>query len=255
MHFRITFFLLLLGSISFGQSLDVDSIYNFTPSKLTRSDQERKLTFIDCFWQKVKSDPTKYLPLLRNDLNQPNHNPFFYYDGSILLLSLSNNNSDKNLAASAIARCELADIDRKEYVKTLNMLSNDSINVTNAAVKILYDSSFTFFIPQHVLYFNQGYCLTYMLLPEKQEFYVDTLISVFKTVPAISQKSILTTFWFAYTCKGDSLIKSAIEDSSLSKEVREYAGKIGSYTDLSNNQKGYMKTMDKKEIENLKKRV
>jgi hypothetical protein len=253
MQIRLLIIFSLLTSFTFGQSLDVDKIYDFSPSKLTKSEQEKKVPELDGLWNKVKSDTTKYLPLLRNDLNAPNHNPYFYYDGAALLLSLSNNDNDKTVAASAIAKCDLTDIDRKEYVTTLNRLSNDGINVTKAAVEILKDTSFSFFLPQHVMYFRQGDCLTYMLLPQKKEFYVDTLISLFKSVNTNSQKSILYTFWFAYSCKGDSLINAAINDKTLSKEVSKYAKELMKSPDLSNEIKEQIKSMDANQIDEFRK--
>lgn len=101
--------------------------------------------------------------------------------------------------------------------------------------------------------FNQGYCLSYMLLPEKTELWVDTLVSLFKTVNPNSQIAIITTFWFAYTCTGDSLINSAMKDNSLNKEVREYCKKIMGYTNLSKDQKNYIKMIGKNELDNLRK--
>src|SRR5437762_13544286 len=125
MQIRLLICFLLFTSITFGQSLDVDKIYDFSPSKLSRVEQDKKLPALDELWNKVKSDTAKYLPLLRNDLNAPRHNPFFYYDGAALLLSLSLSVNDKTIAAKAIGKCDLADVDCKEYVTTLNALSND----------------------------------------------------------------------------------------------------------------------------------
>ena len=253
MAIRLLIIFSLLTSFAFGQTLNVDKIYDFSPSKLTKSEQEKKIPELDGLWNKVKSDTTKYLPLLRNDLNAPNHSPYFYYDGATLLLSLTKNDDDKTIAASAIAKCDLTDIDSKEYVTTLNRLSNDGINVTTAAVKILNDTSFSFFLPQHVMYFRQGDCLTYMLLPQKKEFYVDTLLSIFKSVNPNAQKSILYTFWFAYTCKGDSLINAAMNDKSLSKEVSKYATELMKSPHLNNEIKEQIKSMDANQIEELRK--
>lgn len=246
---------LLTTSFAFGQSLDIDNIYNFSPSKLTKSEQEKKVPALDGLWNNVKSDTTKYLPLLRNDLNAPNHNPFFYYDGSILLLSLSKTDNDKTIAANAIAKCDLADINPKGYVTTLNNLSNAGINVTKAAVRILNDTSFTFFLPQHVMYFRQGECLTYMLLPQKREFYVDTLISMFKSVNKNSQKSILYTFWYAYTCKGDSLISANIQDRAISQEVSTFAKELMKSSKLTDEIKERIKEIGNNQMDELRKKA
>lgn len=254
MQIRLTILFLHITTLSFGQSLkvEIDNIYNFKPSKMTDAEQEKKFPSLDQFWDKIKADTTLYLPSLRFELNEPNHNPYFYYDGAGLLLSLSKTNFDKKLAVIAITKCDLDDISQKLYVTTLNRLSNEGIDVTNAAIKILADPNFSFFIPQHVLTFNQGYCLTYMLLPQNPKSYTDTLISMFKKVEQGSQKSIITTFWFAYTCKGDSLIKSVMVDKTVDKEVRDYAKKIMGYTNLSKDQKEYLKDVGKNELDTLR---
>ena len=255
MKFIQTILMTFLTTLSFGQSLtnDIDNIYNFKPGKLTDKEQEIKMPTLDKFWDKVKSDTTKYLPSLRAELKTNGHNPYFYYDGSGLLLSLTNSKADKELAIEAISKCDLDDISQKIYVQTLNNLANKGLDVTIAAVKILSDESYSFFIPQHAMSFNQSYCLTYMLLPQSNFNYVDTLINMFKTVKPTSQKSIITTLWFAYTCKGDNFLKSIMADNTIQKEVKEYAKKIMSYTKLSKDQQEYLKVIGKAELYNLRK--
>ena len=246
---------LLSASFAFGQSLDIDSIYNFSPSKLTRSEQEKKVPALDGLWNAVKSDTIKNLPLLRNGLNAPNHNPFFYYDGAMLLLSLSETDNDKTIAANAIAKCDLADVDQKGYVTMLNGLANTGINVTKAAVKILNDTSFTFFLPQHAMYFKQGECLTYMLLPQNKDFYADTLISLFKSVNQNSQKSILYTLWFAYTCKGDSLINAVIANRTISKEVSAFAEELMKSPNLTGDIKKQINEIGKNGVDDFRRKA
>ena len=241
-------------TFTFGQTLssEIDSIYNFKPSKLSDKEKESKFPALDRFWEKVKSDTSKHLPQLRFELKQTGHNPFFYYDGCGLLLSLSESKSDKELAVQAMTKCDLDDISQKIYVTTLNKLAHDNIDVTPAAVKILYDDKFSFFLPQHAMIFNQGYCLTYMLLPQKNDGYVDTLISRFSTLSTTSKKSIITAFWFAYSCKGDSLLKSIMTDQTVEKEVREYAKKIMDNTKLTKDQKEYLKIIGKEHLNELR---
>jgi len=253
MIIRLLFIFLFFTSIAFGQSLDVDNVYTFSPSKLTKAEQEKKLPALDDLWHKVKSDTAANLPFLRKELETPNHNPFFYYDGAVLLLSLSNNEGDKKIAANAIAKCDVSDIDSKEYVMTLNNLSNDGINVTNAAVHILNDTVYSFFLPQHAMYFEQGDCLVYMLLPEKKEFYTDTLIALFKSVNPNSQKAILYTLWFSFSCRGDSLINEVINDKSLNKAVSTYAKGLLKAADVSHEITEQIKTLEPNQIESLRK--
>jgi len=248
--------LLLSNSICFGQSLknEIDNIYNFKPSKLSQSEQESKIPAIDKFWNKIKSDTGLYLPALRNELANSAHNPYFYFDGTALLLSLSHNALDKQLGANAIFRCDLEDINRRAYVRTLNQLANEGANVTKAALKILRDTGYSFFVPQHVLTFDQSLCLTYMLVPENPKFYVDSLISYFKNVDTIAQRSILTTFWFAYSCKGDSLIKEIINDKSFNKSVRNIAKDMMMHENFSKDENDYIEKASQAELAELRKK-
>jgi hypothetical protein len=255
MQIGVLIIFILFTSLAFGQSLNVDNIYNFSPSKLKKSEQEKKLPALDGLWNKVKSDTTNYLPLLRNELNTQNHNPFFYYDGAALLLSLTKNDNDKTIAAKAIAKCDLADIDHKEYVITLNRLANEGIDVTTGAIKILSDTSFSFFIPQHVMNFSQDLCLTYMLLPEKRELYIDTLLALFKSVLPPSQESIIKTLWFAYSCRGDSLIAIASNDKYLNEVVRKTAKKMISVKDLSEDEIQHIQSLNKSRPEEFRKEL
>lgn len=250
-----TIILTLLTTFVFGQTFteEIDNIYNFQPSKLTDKEQELKMPSLDKFWEKVKSDTILYLPQLRIELQKNGHNPFFYYDGSGLLLSLSKNRADKVLAIEAIAKCDLADISQKYYVKTLNGLANEGFDVTEPAIKVLYADNFFFFIPQHAMTFNQGYCLTYMLLPQPNTKYVEKLIAIFKSLKPSSQKSIITTLWFAYSCKGDLFLSSIMTDKTLDKEVTEYAKKIMSYTKLGKDQQEYIKAIGRDQLDNLRK--
>jgi hypothetical protein len=255
MKFKSIILLALFSTLaSYGQSVtnEIDNIYSFKPSKLTDKERELKMPALDGFWEKVKSDTLKNLPMLRKELQANGHNPFFYYDGSGLLLSLTNNKADKELAIEAISKCDLDDISQKIFVMTLNGLANEGFDVTKPAVKILYEENYSFYIPQHAMKFNQGYCLAYMLVPQKNDNYVYTLTTIFNSLKTSAQKAIVTTLWFSYTCKGDVFLKSIIENSTYDKEVSEYAKKIMGYTKLNKEQEEYLKLIGKDELVNLR---
>jgi hypothetical protein len=253
LQIRLLIFFQLLTLLTFGQTLNVDNVYNFSPHKLTKADQQKKIPALDVFFNKLKSDTSKYLPLLRNELNSPNHNPYFYYDGAVMLCALSNTENDKTIAANSFSKCNLSDIPPEAYVRILNEFSNDGINVTRAAVKILNDTAFTFFLPQHAMNFNQADCLTYMLLPGKQDFYIDTLISIFKLVNPNAQKSIIYTLWFSYSCKGDSLIRASMTDKTLNKDVSDFSKEMIS-PELTNAIKEYINSLNKSQIDDIRKK-
>lgn len=247
---------LLFSSICLGQALkgEIDNIYNFKPSKLSKSEQEAKVPNLDTFWNKIKLDTASYLPQLRSELNTPGHNPYFYFDGASLLLYVSKNRTDEQIAANAIVNSDFEDIDRGQYVKMLNRLANDGANVTKAALKVLSDKDFQFFVPEHVLTFDQGMSLTYMLLPEKPELYVDSLITRFKGASPKAQISILSVLFYAYACKGDAFIKEAINDPSLKKDVRKTAKEMMSEIRLSEDESNYVKNAGEGELADLRKK-
>lgn len=255
MKFKSLILLALFSTLtSCGQSVtnDIDNIYSFKPSKLTDKERELKMPALDEFWKKVKADTLNNLPMLRKELQENGHNPFFYFDGSGLLLSLTNNKADKELAIEAISKCDLDDISQKMFVMTLNGLANEGFDVTKPAIKILYEEDYSFYIPQHAMVFNQGYCLTYMLVPQKNLNYVDKLTAIFSSLKPASQKSIITTLWFAYTCKGNLFLNSIMTDKTLDKEVSEYAKKIMGYTKLGKDQQEYIKAIGKDQLDNLR---
>lgn len=251
--FSIIIFI-LCTTFTFGQTLsnEIDSIYNFKPGNLSDKEQERFIPAMDKFWEKVKGDTAKYLPALRFELMQTGHNPFFYYDGTGLLLSLSATRFDKELAVQAIAKCDLDDISQKIYVSTLNQLAQENIDVTSAAIKILQDEKFSFFIPQHAMTFNQGYCLTYMLLPQDNTSYVDTLIKIFPSLNIVAKKSIITTLWFTYSCKGDDFLKSVMTDKDAEREVRTYAKEIMASKKLTKEQNDYVRMIGKENLDQVR---
>lgn len=179
---------------------------------------------MDDFWNKVRSDTTKYINELRTEL-QINGNPkFFYFEGGQLLLSLSTNISDKKIVLDAVLKCDLADIDRGTFVATLNYLAKSNLNTTEAALKILDDKEFKFIIPEHAFYFSQGYCLTYSLLPTKTEFYLEAITKRFvEEKDMTARKSIVTLLWFANSCRGNDFLTALITDKTIEKEVANYA--------------------------------
>lgn len=257
MRIKLLLVFIFLHTIVSGQSLkaDIDNIYNFKPSKLSKSEQQEKFPAMDALFNKIKSDTVQYLPQLRTELMDTRHNPYFYYDGCAFLLSLSDKTADKNLIAQAIIKADLADLNREAYTRLLNQLANDGVNITTAALKILSDEKFSFFIPQHAFTYDQGFALTYMLLPHNGISYVDDLISIFKKSTPTAQRSIIMSLWFVYSCKGDELIKAAIEDKSLSKEIRNFAKEAMAHGKLSKEEADYIKTLDSEALKSLRSKV
>lgn len=246
--------LLIIATTSFGQDLstEIDKIYDFKPSKLSSKEQAKKMPLLDKFWNKIRKDTNQYLPQLRIELKSNNHNPYFYYDCSGLLLNLSQSRADKQLAVNSISKSDIGDIAREDYVKTLNSLANDGLDVTKPAIKILFEEKYSFYLPQHAMVFEKPYCLTYMLLPQKNLNYVDSLIAVFSKISQESQLSTLITLYYTYSCKGDNFIKSIIDNKNYTSEIRDFASKIMTKHELEKEELNYINSLGKLEKDNLR---
>jgi hypothetical protein len=237
----------------FSQTLheDIVETYNFSPGKMTQDEQSKKIPLMDAFWNKVKSDTAKYINELRTELQADGNPKFFYFEAGQLLVSISKNLTDKKIVLDAILKSDLSDVDRRTLVATLNYLAKSKLNTTEVSLKILDDKEFKFFIPQHAFYFNQGYCLTYSLLPTKPEFYLEAVTQRFKQEEnIIVRKSILTLLWFANSCKGNEFLNTVLTDETIQKEVVAYT------TDLLNRKlrkDKYYKELNKMSFDELVK--
>ncbi len=255
MKIKLIILLLLVASPCLGQHFkaEVDAAYDFHPHQLTKKEQALKLPALDSLFDKVSSDTATYLPQLRERLKSDDHLPYFYFDGAHLLMMLSKRRADLNLSAKAFSKSNIKDLDPKVYVSLLSVLANENVNVTSAAVKILQDSTFSFFIPQHAMYFNQGYSLTYSLLPLDPGIYTDTLITIFQQTQDIqAQKSIITTLWFSYSCRGDAFLQSLNETNTLSEEVAAYAKRLLANDELDRHYKKMLKKASPAKLEKMK---
>lgn len=218
-----------MTSTCFAQSLhdDIKRTYDFSPGKLTRDEQNKMIPLMDDFWNKVKSDTSKYLNELRTELQTDGNPKFFYFEGGQLLLSHSKSLRDKQIVLNAILKSDPNDIDRRTLVSTLNYLAKSKLNTTQAALRILDDKEFQFFLPEHSFYFNQGYSLTYSLLPTNPSYYLTPLINRFNEEGDIKTKrSIITFLWFANTCDGNEFLKKIAIEKTLDKEIVDYTNDL-----------------------------
>jgi len=111
--------LLLLAISAAGQSASIhqqiQQTYNFQPHLLSNQQITEKSATLDQFWTHAKAEPSLYIPALRQELGDFNNPTFFLYDGSTLLLSLSDTPTDRKIALAAMARCNLRDVQAKLF--------------------------------------------------------------------------------------------------------------------------------------------
>jgi hypothetical protein len=94
---------------------DIHRIYGFEPHLLTDQQRQQKSGIMDQFWEKAKARKPVYIPALRQELKDFSNPSFFLYDGSVLLLSLSDTHEDRQSVLAAFARCALRDVQLTDY--------------------------------------------------------------------------------------------------------------------------------------------
>jgi hypothetical protein len=214
----------------FGQT--IRSLYGVQPHALTDEQITAKSKELDKFWDTVKSDLGRYLPLLRQALADPALPPFFYYDGSMLLLTVSSERQDQELALAAIPRCDLRDVQYKSYLFTVFRLAREGLDTSEAAFRILKDPGFRVIIPEHALTLGQDFALIYMLLPTSEDYYVDRAVGRLSAEDdETAHKSILRLLWYTVTEAGDQAITRVAEGDRHPAEVRAFAKDLLSTTE------------------------
>ena len=212
-----------IWSISFGQNFheEVTKVFNFSPHEMTKEEQDAVIPKLDKFFDMVIKNKDKYIESLREELRRNDNKPYFYFDGGNLLLEISKRKKDIQLAADALVKSDLSDIEGEIYLYHLLKLSLKGANVIDAALRILDDTTFWAFIPAHYLTFTYGEGLIFILPRYAPDLYVNKLISKFNSIPSEEKKLLcLELFLHANCCEADDFLKSLTTDSTQSEEVR-----------------------------------
>ncbi|HET9741645.1 MAG TPA: hypothetical protein VFQ00_02745 [Terriglobales bacterium] len=203
---------------------EIRQTYNFQPHTLSSAEIAQKSGVIDRFWTRAKSQPNVYVPALRQELANFENPPFFLYDGSMLLLSLSNTPADRKVALAAISRSDLRDVQPNDYFQKVHWMATLNEDTTAAALHILEQPNFKVFIPQHALSLAQNYALVYMLLPTNQDCWLQPAVERLRTEPdETAQKSLILLLWYAQTNAADQEIATFAADATRPAAARDYA--------------------------------
>jgi len=206
---------------------EIERTYNFQPHLLNQQEIAQKSVVLDKFWEESKSQPSLYLPALRQELANFKNSPFFLYDGSMLLLSLSDTPADRKLALAAVAHCDLRDVQPKDYFSQVHRMATLDEDTTAAALHILDDPNFTVFVPQHALTLGQNYALVYMLLPANQDHWLQPAIDrLHVEKDQTAQKSVLLLLWYSQTDPADQAITAFAKDDRQPAASRTYAQEL-----------------------------
>jgi len=201
---------------------EIQKVYGFQPHTLNDAQITEKSAVLDRFWSEAKSHRDVYLPELRRELADYSNPPFFFFDGSQLLLSLSHEPTDRKIVLAAVAHTDLRDIQSKDYFLLVQSMAAEGEDTTAAGFHILEEPKFQVFIPQHSLTLGQDYCLVYMLLPTSPDFWIQPAIERLRSETDVTaQKSLLLVLWYAQTPASD---KAIVEFSTSSPAKPEASG-------------------------------
>jgi hypothetical protein len=197
-------------------------VYSFQPHLLTSAQIDQRSAELDKFWSKAQADPAQYVPGLRRELADEKNPAFFLYDGSILLLKMSDTGQDRKIALNAIAHCDLRDVQPQDYFRQVHRMAILGEDTTAAAFHILEDAKFQVVVPQHALTLGQNYSLIYMLFPTAPQFWIQPAMQRLKSEKDITaQRSLMLLLWYAQDDAADQAIHALGQDTSQSAEIRK----------------------------------
>ena len=228
---RYAVLMLVIAPLAFPQQnsirSEIQKVYDFQPHLLNKVQTEQKSQVLDQFWAKAKQQQAIYVPALRRELADFRNPPFFLYDGSMLLLSLSSTPADHKIALGAVARCDLQDLNTTEYFQQVHQLAALNEDTTVAALHVLDRPDFAAIVPQHALSLGQNYSLIYLLMPIEQSRWEGPAIARLGTeVDETAQKSLLLLLWYAQTETADKAISQFVSDKAKSALARAYGTEI-----------------------------
>ena len=226
---RLYFCIVLMATIAGAQSVhqQIQQTYDFQPHTLGTAEITKKSGVLDQFWSRAKSEADTYIGALRQELADFHNPPFFLYDGSMLLLSLSNTQEDRKTALAAMAHSDLRDVQSKDYFLQVHRMATLGENTTEAAFHILDDPNFKVFIPQHSLTLGQNYALVYMLLPTNQGYWLQPALDRLQTEKnETAGKSLILLLWYAQTDDSDQAMAAFVEGRGNPRGAVDFARQI-----------------------------
>lgn len=203
---------------------EIQQVYNYQPHLLNQQQMAQKSRALDRFWVQAEEQPELYAAALRQELGDFTNPPFFLYDGSMLLLSLSDTPADRKTALAAIARCELRDLKATDYFLQVHRLAASNEDTTAAALHVLEQPDFKVVFGEHVLTLDQDYALVYLLLPTDQNYWLEPAIArLAMERDQVAQKSLLLLLWYSQTGIADRAVRDFAADSGKPAALRSYA--------------------------------
>jgi hypothetical protein len=220
----LSVFSVMAGSQPASIHNQIQQTYSFEPHLLSHNEQVAKSAVLDKFWSDAKAQRSAYVSALRVELADFHNPPFFLYDGSMLLGTLSDTHDDRVIELAAIAHCDLRDLQQREYFLQVHRMAGLGEDTTAAAFHLLDDPKFQVLIPEHALTLGQDYVLVYLLLPTDERFWIQPSIDRLSTEKnEVAQKSLITLLWYAQNSAADKAIADFAGDTTKPDANRKFA--------------------------------
>ena len=201
----------------------VQQLYSFEPRALSGAERAAKSAQLDAFWQRAKANSKAQLPWLRKAVANDAVSAFFHYDGAKLLLSLSSDQADQQLALQSIAQSDLRSLQHTDYLRTVQSLGAKGLDTRAAAFNILGTPDFKAFIPQHALTLGQDYALIVMLFPMPEAQFVGDLVQrLAHTTEPTAQKSLALALWYTQLPEARASLKQLSTSPQTEAALRSH---------------------------------
>lgn len=201
---------------------EVKSVFNFFPHSMSKEEQKASFPILDKFFEKVIKEKNTYIEPLRDELKGNDNNPYFYFDGGMLLMEISKSASDLQLISDALVKTDLRDLPPQIYLSHLLNLSLKGANVIDAALHALDDSTFEVFIPQHNISLKYGEALKFILPRYSSDLYIKKLISKYGLINSVENKmTCFDLFIYANCCEADEFLISLRNDAKQPQKIRD----------------------------------
>jgi hypothetical protein len=115
--------------------------YGFDPTQLSDQQRAAKSKALQEFWEDAKGLGAPAVPCLRQMLASDTQDPFFLYNGSLLLFSLDTSPSSTAAISTALAGADPQDVDAAQFIGLLIKLARLDVDIGPLAAKYLnYES-------------------------------------------------------------------------------------------------------------------
>ena len=127
----------------------VKETYDFKPSRLSATQRKTKAAAMDRVWELAKGNPVAFVPCLRAELNDPQSDQWFRFDGSNLLVMLDPSPESKAEQNRQHTAVDLQDVDLRVWVSVLAQLGAEGFDVSEAGSRWLSYPEAEYYLPEH----------------------------------------------------------------------------------------------------------